>query len=262
MRKKLLFLFSLLLILIVSVHGQSRFKTVNYLNSIKGKYILSGQHNDEKKSPAESWYTTRVNQITGKYPALYSSDFLFQGNGPQRWAVTYEAERQWNAGAAVNLMWHACPPTNGDGGAGSCGWDPGVTNSPLSAYQWSQLLTNGTALNNTFKARLDEISVYLQYLENKGVEVMWRPFHEQNQTVFWWNSGGAGNTKALWQMTHDYMNNTKGLSNLIWVWDMQDFGGGYANWNPGAAYFDIAALDVYGDGHTNTSYYNSLQTEY
>src|SRR6478736_10536719 len=101
MRKKLLLLLGLLLILIVSVQGQSRFKTVNYLNSIKGKYILSGQHNDEKQSPFESYYTNRVFQITGRDPALYSSDFLFLGNGSGRWAVTYEAERQWNAGAAV-----------------------------------------------------------------------------------------------------------------------------------------------------------------
>ena len=253
MRKKLLLLISLLLILIVSVQAQSRFKTVNYLNSITGKYIVSGQHNDQKDGTNESYWTNRVNQLTGKYPALYSGDFLFNGDGPARWAITYEAERQWNAGAIVNMMWHTCPPIQGD----VCNWDGGLLSS-LNASQWSELLTNGSNLNTIWKSRIDQVSVYLQYLEDKGVEVLWRPLHEQNQTAFWWNSGGAGNTKALWKMTHDYMTNTKGLSNLVWVWDVQDMSTNFGDYNPGAAYYDIAALDIYGDGHTNTSYYNAL----
>lgn len=244
--------------------AQTRFKSLNFLYSITGQYIVSGQHNDQKNLPQEYgggptdhvYWTEQVRSITGKYPALYGADFLFHGSSTLRWNITYEAERQWNRGAIISLMWHACPPSQG----ASCNWDGGLLSS-LTTSQWNDLLTNGGNLNRTWKARIDEISVYLQYLEDKGVEVMWRPLHEQNQTAFWWNSGGAERTKALWRLTHDYMTNVKGLSNLIWVWDMQDMYGNFADWNPGASYFDVAALDVYADGYTNLGYYNSLVTQ-
>jgi mannan endo-1,4-beta-mannosidase len=241
-----------------AVNSQTRFKTLNYLYSITGSKTLSGQHNDQKDGTNETTWTNRVFQITGKYPALWGGDFLFHGNSSMRWAVAYEAERQWNAGAVVNLMWHTCPPTLGP----TCNWDPGVINSPLNSSQWSSLITNGGSLNNTWKQKIDsDVVPYLQYLEDKGVEVLWRPLHEQNQTVFWWSSGGSGNLKALWRLTYDYMTNVKGLSNLIWVWDVQDLGTNYAEYNPGSSYFDIGALDVYSDGMTNNAYYNALVTQ-
>jgi mannan endo-1,4-beta-mannosidase len=253
------FLKTILMVMMVTscvyLHAQTRFKSLNYLYSITGTSTLSGQHNDQKDGTNETTWTNRVFQITGKYPALWGGDFLFHGNSTMRWAVAYEAERQWNRGAVVNIMWHTCPPTLGP----TCNWDPGVINSPLNSSQWSSLVTNGGSLNNTWKQKIDtDVIPYLQYLEDKGVEVLWRPLHEQNQTAFWWSSGGSGNLKALWRLTYDYMTNVKGLSNLIWVWDVQDLSTNFAEYNPGSTYFDMAALDVYSDGYTNLNYYNTL----
>ncbi len=33
---------------------------------------------------------------------------------------------------------------------------------------------------------MDEVSVHLDWLQDNGVEVLWRPLHEMNQGVFWW----------------------------------------------------------------------------
>jgi hypothetical protein len=245
-------------------NAQTKFESLNFIYSIQGKQILSGQHNDQKNlecgysgATNENYWTEQVRSITGKYPALYSGDFLFNDDINARWAITYEAERQWNAGAVVQMMWHSCPPTGGS----VCGWNPGVIGS-LNAQQWAELLTDGSALNQTWKARVDQVAIHLQYLKDKGVEVFWRPYHEQNQTVFWWNSGGAGNTKALWRMMHDYMTKVKGLDNLIWIWDVQDISGAtnYWDWNPGNQYWDILALDIYADAYTNSEYYNNMLT--
>ncbi len=251
---------ALVLVFLLSplVMAQSGFKTLDYLYSISGKNILSGQHNDQKafhgESTGASFWTDEVYEVTGKYPALWGGDFGFHGKSSLRWDVTYEAEKQWNQGAVVNMMWHACPPTQTE----PCNWDGGVKSS-LSAAQWTDLITDGGDLNTTWKSRIDQVvAPYLQYLEEKGVEVLWRPFHEQNQTVFWWNSGGADNTKALWQLTHDYMTNELGLTNLIWTWNVQDIHSNYLQYNPGDEYFDMAALDVYSDGFTNLKYYNAL----
>ena len=246
------------------IKAQTKFESLNFIYSIQGKQILSGQHNDQKNLDCfggggtnASYWTEQVHSITGKYPALYSGDMLFNDDVNARWEITYEAEKQWNAGAVVQMMWHSCPPTVG----ASCGWNPGIISS-LSAQQFTELLTDGSALNKNWKARVDEVAIHLAYLKSKGVEVFWRPYHEQNQTVFWWNSQGAGNTKALWRMMHDYMTNVKGLDNLVWIWDVQDIGGAtnYWDWNPGNQYWDILALDIYADAYYNSEYYNNMLT--
>lgn len=238
----------------VAAQAQTSFRSLNYLYSISGNKTIAGQHNDQKDGTTASTYTERVANITGKSPALYSGDFLFHGSSQLRWDVTYEAERQWNAGAIINLMWHACPPNQG----AVCNWDGGLL-SHLSDAEWNDLITDGGRLNGIWKARIDEISVYLKYLQDKGVEVMWRPLHEMNQGAFWWGGRtGDQGTKRLYQLTRDYMQNVKGLHNLIWVWDVQDLSSNYGDYNPGNAYWDVAALDVYGDGYTNSTYYNAL----
>jgi mannan endo-1,4-beta-mannosidase len=106
---------------------------------------------------------------------------------------------------------------------------------------------------------VDEVCTYLQQLKDKGVEVLWRPMHEMNQGKFWWGGRpGENGTVKLYRLLHDYMTKTKGLTNLVWVWDIQDFGslsGDATSYYPGADYFDIAALDVYdGSGYTQNKY--------
>ena len=201
----------MLLLCTLSGYAQpSKFKVLNYIYRMQGAYTFSGQHNDQKNlecsqlgsgSTNASYWTEKVKSITGKYPAFWSGDFLFNGDGQPRWDITYEAEKQYNAGAIVQLMWHNCPPTQG---SGACGWDGGVKSS-LTSAQWTQLLTDGSSLNKQWKSNIDVLKPYFQYLKNANIEVLWRPYHEQNQTVFWWNSGGAANTKALWIMMHNYI---------------------------------------------------------
>ena len=72
-----------------------------------------------------------------------------------------------------------------------------------------------------------------------------------NQGVFWWGGRpGPEGTVKLYLMLHDYLTKVKKLTNLIWVWDIQDFPtlamDAYL-YNPRDEYWDIAALDVYGD---------------
>lgn len=169
-------------------------------------------HNREPNAEPTKW-TDYVFRTTGKYPALWSGDFLFQQeNIDHRWTMIKEAERQWRRGAVVNLMWHACPPGPGE----PCGWDPGLMNAPLTDAQWQELITDGTALNKAWKARMDDIAVYLQYLKDRHVEVLFRPLHEMNQGKFWWGGRpGPQGTARLYQITHDYLKNTKGLTNLV-----------------------------------------------
>ncbi|MBO2011174.1 glycosyl hydrolase [Hymenobacter negativus] len=237
--------------------AQTSYKSLNYLYSISGTKTASGMHNREPNSAPATW-TNRLNSVTGNFPALWSSDFLFeQSEISNRWTMTNEAKAQWANGALINLMFHACPPTQAE----PCQWEGGVKNYQLSNTQWQELITDGSQLNRNWKARLDAIVPYLQDLKNNGVEVLFRPLHEMNQGVFWWaGRPGSQGTARLYQITHDYLKNTKGLTNLIWVWDVQDFGSlasDLANYNPGSNYWDVLALDMYysdGQGYTSAKY--------
>ena len=231
------------------------FKTLNYLYTIQGKKTVSGIHNREPNSQPARW-TNQIFSLTGKYPALWSGDFLFQSdNINNRQLMIDEAVKQYKSGALINIMWHACNPA----GTSPCNWDDGKgVLSKLTDQQWNELLTDGTTINTNWKAMMNEVAVYLQQLKDKNIEVLWRPLHEMNQGKFWWGGRpGANGTRKLYQQMHDYLTKTKGLSNLVWVWDMQDFGtldSDLSNYNPGSDYWDIAALDVYDGGYTQAKY--------
>lgn len=170
-----------------------------------------------------------------------------------------EAKRQWKKGALINIMWHACNPARSQ----PCGWDSSGVLSRMTDVQWQQLLTDGTPVNTRWKQMMDEVAVYLQDLENDGVEVLFRPLHEMNQGLFWWGGRrGPTGTAQLYRLTHDYFTETKGLSNLIWVWDMQDFlslATDLTDYNPGSDYWDVAALDIYDGGTGYSDYkYNAM----
>ena len=244
----------LVLIIFSSEAFSQSLQVLNYIYSISGKKTIAGQHNKEPNSDPARW-TDYIKETTGKYPALWSGDFLFQQvNIDERWTMIYEAERQWKKGVIINLMWHGCPPDEGE----PCSWDPGLLNAQLDDAQWEEITTDGTALNLVWKKRMDDIAVYLQYLEDKNVEVLFRPFHEMNQGKFWWGGRpGPEGTAKLFRITHDYFTNEIGLSNLIWVWDMQDMSRDFEEYNPGDEYWDIFGFDVYDNGY-DISWYNYI----
>ncbi len=71
---------------------------------------------------------------------------------------------------------------------------------------------------------------------------------------------GPEGTPKLFRFVHDYLSTTKGLRNLIWVYDLQDFSSlatDVHDFDPGREYWDVLALDVYqsdGKGYTLEKY--------
>jgi mannan endo-1,4-beta-mannosidase len=246
----------LLCTVVIGVQAQkkSKYQVINFLNSISGKQTLSGTHNKEPNATPARW-SLKVDSVTGHSPALWSGDFLFQAdNINNRQMMIDEAVRRWKQGSVINIMWHACNPALEE----PCGWKGGVL-SKLTDDQWKEITTDGSELNKKWKARVDEVCFYLQQLKEKKIEVLWRPMHEMNQGVFWWGGRpGPEGTVKLYQMLHDYMVKEKKLTNLIWVWDIQDFKNLATDakaYKPAPEYWDVAALDVYdGSGYTDAKY--------
>jgi hypothetical protein len=253
-KKNAMIIIALLTFSFMNVMAQSNYKTLNYIYSISGSKTMAGQQG------YGYWETMR--SVSGKYPAMWGEDLSFvisfggANMADDRMKMAAAALQRWNQGAMINIMYHACPPTMSE----PCSFDN--VKSKLNDMQWNELVTNGTALNNAWKARLDAIAQSLLYLKNNGVEVLFRPFHEMNHpSVFWWaNRPGANGSRKLYQITKDYLVNVKGLTNLIWVWNLQDFGTlatDVNNYDPGTAYYDMFTLDNYnsdGQGYSQTKY--------
>jgi mannan endo-1,4-beta-mannosidase len=229
------------------------FPVLAYLEQMTGRSFVSGIHNREPNSRPDL-QTNQLEQLVGRYPAIWSGDFLFEADAINcRWVMIYECKNEWDKGSIVHLMMHVAPPNQTE----DCAWEGGIL-SHLTDAEWTDLITDGGSLNKVWKSRLDDYANYLAYLRDNGVQVLFRPFHEMNQGQFWWGGRkGARGTARLYQLTHDYLTRVKKLNNLIWVWDMQDISRDIEDYNPGNAYWDVFAFDVYGTGY-NQSWYDYL----
>ncbi|ONK15478.1 glycosyl hydrolase [Streptomyces sp. MP131-18] len=231
-----------------------------FLDRIGGSATVTGQHNKEPNS-WPSQYTAQVHETTGRYPGLWGGDFLFaQADVENRQTMTDQAVTEWTNGSLTTLTWHVCPPTRGS----SCGWDAGTgVMDRLSDAQWQELITEGTALNRAWLARLDEAVPYLRQLADAGVPVLFRPLHEMNEAWAWWGGRpGPDGSSALYRITHDHLAGTRALDNLIWVWNVKDVQGGagqVAEYYPGDAYVDVVSLDAWMNHFPPTAYYDALR---
>lgn len=213
----------------------------DYLCSVSGLGIISGQ----QESPGAGSANNEINylkKITGKYPALRGLDFInddFEG-------VTQRAEFWANdMGGLVTICWHWGTPPDGIGYESSKG-----------TIDLNEALTEGTDLYNAMIAQMDNAAEYLKQLQDEGVVVLWRPFHEFDGQWFWWGKGGSDKFIQLWQLMYDRYTNYHGLNNLIWVL-------GYSsslrdNWYPGDEYVDIVGADSYATGTRSSMYARSV----
>jgi Glycosyl hydrolase family 26 len=59
-------------------------------------------------------------------------------------------------------------------------------------------------INNRGKQMMDNVSQYLLYMRDAGVDVMFRPLPEMNHNCFWWSGRrGPNGSRRLYQITHD-----------------------------------------------------------
>jgi len=208
-----------------------------------GQPALSGQENDPA-SPAAA--TAGVVQATGKQPSIYATELSPAASQPEtRKAVVAEAIRAHAAHGYVSLSWHPARPT-----------DDAVATSKnlLTDYEWNDLLTAGTPLNQRWLQQVDSAAEILRELDKAGVAVLWTPLPESNGANFWWaGRKGVHGSAELYRQLFDRLVNHDGLHNLVWVWeagapDFRPGGGGQAgggqlsDFFPGYLYTD--ALEI------------------
>jgi mannan endo-1,4-beta-mannosidase len=241
---------------------------LRFLNSISGKYILTGQHNYPNIKDRNSRFAA---EYIGKTPVVFSTDWGFARDGDTdshlaRPDIVEECIRQHQLGSIITICWHAVPPTA----------DEPVTFRPLPDArpdslasvqgqlldrQFEDILKPGTELYKRWCAQVDTIAFYLKKLRDAHVPILWRPYHEMNGSWFWWGGRhGEYGTRTLYRQMFDRFVNHHKLDNLIWVWSVDRPNKPemrFTDFYPGSEYIDVLSLDVYNNDF-NQLYYDSL----
>ena len=217
---------------------------LKYLYKIQGKKTLSGMHNVLGKM---SIPTDRVQQLTGKYPAIWGGDFGFADsthdidNIKYRPLLVPEIKRQHAHGAIIVLSYHQANPVIGE----PCNFQGGII-SKLTDAQWQELLTPGTPLYQKWAAQMDLLAGHLEQLQAAHIPVIFRPYHEMNGSWFWWGGRpGAQGYLALWQQLYTYYTEHHHLNNLLWAWTPDKPNPGVENYFPGRDKVDLLGTDIY-----------------
>ena len=176
---------------------------------------------------------------TGKLPAIRGLDFMhndFRG-------VAKRAGEWWEKGGIPHICWH----TGSD-------FASGYNESKDHNLNWETALTPGTEDYAKLLKAMDRAVPYLQQLEDAGVPVLWRPFHELDGGWFWWSKGGSESFVKLWQLMYSRYTDYWGLDNLIWLLGYSGNGGNMAAWYPGDDYVDLIGADSYTAGANGNLY--------
>ena len=125
------------------------------------------------------------------------------------------------------------------------GYSPNVTSGNVV-----RRILPGGDLNKVYTAYLDMVANYAGKLQQSGIPLIFRPFHENNGSWFWWGAAYCtpNQYKNLFRYTVSYLRENKDLHNLLVAYspngpftNAQD----YASRYPGDAYVDVIGFDSY-----------------
>lgn len=229
-------------------------EVLNYLESISGNQIISGQQ-DKLSAPSQTY--NRVYEITGKYPGIAGGDFGFTSSGNDtiynREELVNQAIQKWNEGSIPTWSWHMVRPDKSEPNT----WTESILCNSMNNYEFQQMTTEGTSYYQCFINRIDSVVWAFQKLKDAGVPVLWRPFHEMNGNWFWWG-GNPTYSPKLYKIMYDRYTNYWGLDNIIWVWNVdRPTNGEISQYYPGDQYVDVLSMDIY-NRDFNYNYYQAM----
>lgn len=246
--------------------GTSATALYAYLMALRANdQVLFGHENDINKMVNSTAKEGDVKDITGSISGVYGIDSLAltgaelgisDAKEALNQAVTYSRQAA-GQGAIITLSTHMPNFTNekitqnADGSYDftSCDFSEAKDTSNNCAEQ----ILPGGAYNDRFTAYLDIIAEYANALQEDNIPVLFRPYHENTGSWFWWGSStGVETYKSLWRYTQEYLQ-SKGVHNMIYVYSPNGPITGaeeYLTRYPGDEYVDVLAFDYYDDYST------------
>lgn len=241
--------------------------------------VLFGHQNDVSRSVSGKELGD-VKDVTGSVSGIFGIDSLAlfgseAGGTDAKTAlensIKYSKDAAAN-GAIVTLSAHMPNFTNAkikDNGNGTydffnCDFNE---SKDTSGDSLKKILPGGEK-NDVYTAYLDTIATYAKELQQDNIPVIFRPFHENTGSWFWWGSANTVESyKSLYAYTRDYLE-SKGVHNMLYVYSPNgplETEEDYMKAYPGDAYVDILAFDYYNDFNTypasaDTSFFKNLDT--
>jgi len=224
-------------------------KVMNYLADIAGDRIITGQHTQTLAMEE----LEKIRSVTGKEPALLGFELLSYSPNINEKDTDEECmtEVRENRGTLqrayewaekkglITFTWHWFSPTGGR----SKSFFTKNTN-----FDAGKAVTSGTAEYDALLSDMDHMAKLLKPFSDRGIPILWRPFHEMDGTWFWWGAKGPEPAKKLWKIMYERFTEVHDLTNLIWVWNAAK-----AEFYPGDDVVDVISRDMYPPAHEHTA---------
>jgi beta-mannanase len=164
--------------------------------------------------------------------------------------VNERAIKWYEKGGIVTICWHCGSDFSGE-------WKDAMEDT---VADWDKMLTVGTEEYESMIAGMDKAAAALKALSDKGIPVLWRPFHELDGTWFWWGKCTPEQFVAMWRIMYERYTDYWKLNNLIWVLGFSDQGTDSEERYVGDEYCDIVSADYYPTAHQHTSMKTQLDS--
>lgn len=186
-----------------------------------------------------------VKAVTGEYPGMMSWDLGWievdsatNLDGVPFDFIAQEIVKQHARGGVNAISWHVInPSTDTDA------WD--VSASPLHEMAADSLLS---AKMDMWIGKTADFIKSLKDADGNPVPVVFRPWHENSGTWFWWGTGNSTPEEYidLWKRTRKVFDE-KGVDNVLWAYspDKDLTREQYFSTYPGDEYVDILGADIY-----------------
>ena len=231
---------------------------MKYLAAISGKKVVTGQHTQTLLQEELSL----IREVTGKEPALlgfellsYSPNINYSDTDDECMKEVHEnygmLSRAWDWAekkGLVTFTWHWFSPLGGRSKSFF------TVNTDFDA---AKAAAKGSDEYRALISDLDVMAGYLRPFCDKGVPILWRPFHEGEGDWFWWAAKGPEPLKALWRIMFERFTKVHHLDNLIWVWTAQYSAGKEQEMTadyPGNDCVDILGVDIYPEAGDDSSH--------
>lgn len=257
---------------------------MNYLTSVYGENIISGQQEiygggNDGDYELEFDYIYEITD--GELPAMRGFDFMnynplygwedgttdrviawvtgtFDSEDDDLASDEYSDKYDGMSGGIATACWHINIPEDFDS------WEEGDTldwtecsYEVNDSFSVEDAVIDGTKENAYLDAAIECLAEQFQILQDAGVPILFRPFHEAegnggtdgSGAWFWWGQDGAEAYKDLWVYLYEALTETYDLHNIIWVENLYAWSDESAEWYVGDEYVDIVGYDKY-----NTEY--------
>ena len=202
------------------------------LDTLRSKGYMFGHQDDPfyGLTWAYDQDSSDVKNVCGDWPAVMGFELggIEMGDAKNLNSVpftrmTEEIIKHYERGGIVTISWHPRNPVTTIEGGGLAGqkFPEGTAWDISDTTVVKQVLVDGDKhdLFLMWMRRVGDFLATLETAEGQKVPVIFRPWHENTGSWFWWGEKlcTADEYKGLWNLLQDYLNG-RGFDNLLWAY--------------------------------------------